>query len=413
MRIPDSIGKAPVLFLTGAGASVALGRHTSAQFVKEFFDSARVRKLDNRDSAILQFTNALRFKPETDIEKILALLEENVADGNRFRDDPEFVRRVLFGTTTSLDPFIGMNSELRDSLYAEIIDHFSAVDSDKAGELYGPILADFFDWFREVPGVGPTIPFFTLNYDTAIEGAASALGLRLIDGLMPMRAALGRRWSRAPFETFEPQPDTISIVLFKLHGSVLWGRSEQDGKEVISELPLLVGLNPGPYKQAVIYPTLGPKPVREEPFRTGYRFLRTCLGNAKVLFVIGCSLRDGEIQDSISDAMDDNPELHIVSIAPDADHARVAELTHCDPSRIAAVQREFTFPAVGLKGDNDVMGSLRGYATSAAGDSNARRSYPFGVTHPDWPAALHKAAILHAVRPGTRLRPDDPYDGTN
>lgn len=397
MRIPDPIGKAPVLFLTGAGASVALGRYTSAQFVKEFFDSARVRQLDNRDSAIVQFTNTLRFKPETDIEMILALLEENVIDGNRFRDDPEFVRRVLFGTTASLDPFIGMNRELRDALYAEIIDHFSAVESDKAGELYRPILLDFLDWFRQVPGVGPTIPFFTLNYDTAVEGAASALGLRLIDGLMPMRAAVERRWSRAPFETYAEQPDTTSIVLFKLHGSVLWGRSLRDGKEVISELTPMVGLNPGPYKQAVIYPTLRSKPVREEPFRTGYRFLRTCLANAKVLFVIGCSLRDGEIQDSISDAMDDNGQLHLVAIAPDADHVRVAERTHCDPSRVAAVQQEFTFPADGPKGQNDMMGSLRGYATSAAGESEAVRSFPFGTTVKDWPSAMHREAIHRAL----------------
>lgn len=408
MRVPDPIGKAPVLFLTGAGASVALGRYTSAQFVKEFFESARVRQLDNRDITILQFTNSLRFNAQTDIEEILTLLEQNFTDGNRFRDDREFVRRVLFESTASLDPFIGMKRELRDALYAEIIDHFSAVDSQKAGELYRPVLADFLDWFRQVPGVGATIPFFTLNYNTAIEGAASALGLRLIDGLMPMPGALGRRWSRAPFETYEPNPDTISIVLFKLHGSVLWGRSDQNGKEVISELPPLVGLNPGPYRQAVIYPTLGPKPVGDEPFHTGYRFLRTCLGNAKVLFVIGCSLRDGEIQDSICDAMDDNPNLHIVSIAPDADSMKVAKLTRCDPSRVAAVQREFTFPAVGLKGENDVMGSFRGYATSAAGDTNAGRSYPFGVTNPDWPAALHKAAILRAGRLAFNPRPYDP-----
>lgn len=407
MKFPDSIGKAPVLFLTGAGASVALGRYTSAQFVNNFFNSARVVELDKRDG-IYQFTTTLRFKPETDIETILSYLEENVTAGDRFRSDTEFVKRVLYGSTSALDPFIGMNRELRDALYKEIMDHFGAVDPEQAGELYKPLLADFIDWFREVPGVGPTIPFFTLNYDTAVEGAASALGLRIVDGLIPMRAAIGLRWSRTAFESYEEQPNAVSVVLFKLHGSVRWGRSEQGGKEIISELQPLVGLNPGPYRQAVIYPTLGPKPVRDEPFRTGYRFLRTCLANAKIMFVIGCSLRDGEIQDSISDAMDDNPDLHIVSIAPDADYTKVAELTHCDPSRVATVQREFTFPAVGPKGDNDCMGSLRGYASSAAGDSNARRSYPFGVTHPDWPAALHKAAIRLAARQAFNSRSYDP-----
>jgi hypothetical protein len=408
VKIPDPIGKAPVLFLTGAGASVALGRATSAQFVKSFFSSARVRELADRDKTAYAFTSFVQFKPEADIEKILSYLEENVSAGERFRSDSEFVKRALYGNASALDPFIALNRDLRDALYKEIMDHFSDVDAERAGQLYKPLLADFIDWFREVPGVGPTIPFFTLNYDTAIEGAASALGLRIVDGLMSMRAAIGLRWSRTAFESYQEQPNEVSVVLFKLHGSVRWGRSERGGKEIISELQPLVGLNPGAYKQAVIYPTLGPKPVGDEPFHTGYRFLRTCLGNAKVLFVIGCSLRDGEIQDSICDAMDDNPDLHIVSIAPDADNAKVAELTRCDPSRVVAVQREFTFPAVGVKGDNDVMGSLRGYATSAAGDTNARRSYPFGVTHPDWPAALHKAAILHAARPAINPRPYDP-----
>jgi hypothetical protein len=408
VRIPNSIGKAPVLFLTGAGASVALGRATSAQFVNSFFNSARVRELANRDKSTYGFTTFLQFKPDADIEKILSYLEENVSAGDRFRSDPEFVTRVLYGNASALDPFIAMNRELRDALYKEIVDHFSDVNAEEAGRLYQPLLADFIDWFREVPGVGFTIPFFTLNYDTAVEGAASALGLRIVDGLIPMRAAIGLRWSKAAFESYEEQPNAVSVVLFKLHGSVRWGRSEQGGKEIISELQPRVGLNPGAFRQAVIYPTLGPKPVRDEPFRTGYRFLRTCLAHARVLFVIGCSLRDAEIQDSISDAMDDNEQLHIVSVAPDADHRRVAELTHCDPSRVAGVQREFTFPEVGLKGDSDVMGSLRGYATSAAGDSNARRSYPFGVTHPDWPATLHKAAILSAARPGFNPRPYDP-----
>jgi len=212
-----------------------------------------------------------------------------------------------------------------------------------------------------------------------------------------MRAAIGLRWSRTAFESYQEQPNEVSVVLFKLHGSVRWGRSEQGGKEIISELQPLVGLNPGAYRQAVIYPTLGPKPVRSEPFRTGYRFLRTCLANAKIVYVIGCSLRDGEIQDSISDAMDDNPQLHIVSLAPDADYAKVAELTNCDPSRVTAIQKEFGLPEIGPKGVNDCMASLRGFANSAVGASDAVRSFPFGKTYEDWPSAQHREAIQRAL----------------
>lgn len=402
MNIPDAIGKAPVLFLTGAGASVPLGRLTSADFVAYFFNSARVRQLDQRDKNILSFTTSLRIKPSPDIEMILSYLEANVANGDRFRSDPEFVKRVLFGGTSALDPFIGMNRELRDALYAEVMDHFATIQPQKAAELYKPILADFFDWFRQIEGVGRTIPFFTLNYDTAVEAACRALKLRLIDGLIEVTDAVERRWSKGAFETYMEQADPSSVVLFKLHGSVRWAWSELPNREVISEVPPRVGLNPGVYTQAVIYPTLGPKPVRDEPFRTGYRFLRTCLGNAKVLFVIGCSLRDSEIQDSISDAMDDNRALHIVAISPNADHTKVAELTHCDPSRVAAIKQGFGFPTVGPKGYNDAMGSLRAFAHSALGDSDVRRSYSFGQTYDEWPAASNRDAVDRALG---RMRP--------
>ena len=54
MRIPDAIGKAPVLFLTGAGASVALGRYTSAQFVNSFFNSASLLRFSAAASLIAQ-----------------------------------------------------------------------------------------------------------------------------------------------------------------------------------------------------------------------------------------------------------------------------------------------------------------------------------------------------------------------
>jgi len=152
MKFPDPIGKAPVLFLTGAGASVPLGRFTSAQFVNSFFNSARVRDIANRDKTTYGFTTFLQFKPQADIETILSYLEANVSAGERFSSDPEFVKRVLYDNSPALGAFIAMNLELRDALYAEIMDHFSDVDTERAGQLYEPLLADFIDWFREVPG---------------------------------------------------------------------------------------------------------------------------------------------------------------------------------------------------------------------------------------------------------------------
>jgi hypothetical protein len=404
VKIPDSIGKAPLIFLTGAGASVPLGCLTSKQFVKHFLKSSAIQRLDRRDKTILTFTNWLRGQAEradvdVDIEMILQLLEANAANGERLRTDQIFARMVLNGQTKPLEQFIGLNQELRDALYSEIIEHFSSIDSDRAGELYRPFFVQFKDWFGQIPGVGPTVPFFTLNYDTAVEGAAAALDVRLIDGLGPMRGAVERRWSRSWFESYEEQPGQTAVVLFKLHGSVRWGWTHSGEREIISELPPMVGRDPGAFKHAVLYPTLGPKPVQKEPFRTGYRFLRACLGNAKVLFVIGCSLRDGEIQEALSDATDDNQQLRIVALSPDADHNHVAQLAGCDPSRVVAVRREFTAPPAGSPGDIDMMGSLRGYGYYASGDEQYARSFPFGMTLDDWPSVQHRDAIQRAIPP--------------
>jgi SIR2-like domain len=386
VRIPEPIGRSPLLFLTGAGASAPLGRWTATEFVSKFWQSVQVQTLLKRDHEIRRSASLLVANVSMDIEQLLEVFELSALNGELFRKDANFTREVLGNQTDKLQRFIGMNQELRDALYSEVIDHYSRLDSEQAARLYEPWFLDFNEWFKEVPGVGRTISFFTLNYDTAVEAAASVLDIDVIDGIGPFRGATERRWSRTIFENYSEAPDKPTIVLFKLHGSVRWGwRTLNTGEEVISELAVSVGRDPGAYTHAVLYPTMGPKPVRKEPFRTGYRFFRSCLSNALVLFVIGCSLRDGEIQVSLSDAMDDNSRLHIVVIDPGMDYQEVAKRTQSDPNRIAVVRRKFEQPID--RPHSYLMGCMRGFAWRAAGLPNAD-SYPFGRTYDDWPGAI-------------------------
>jgi hypothetical protein len=383
----------------------------SKEFVEHFLQkSVRVNALEKRDRDILRFTNGIRGQiamGKDDLEALLEVFERNVRDAERFRVDPEFVREIALGQNEKLERFIGMNQELRDALYSEIIEQYSLIDSTQAASLYRPLIGEFNEWFRDIPGIGRTVVLFTLNYDSAIEAAGSELEIPVIDGLGRTKGATETRWDRSVLETYAERPETTSVVLFKVHGSVRWGWQRVNDREVISELAVGLQRDPGIFKTAVLYPTLGPKPVRKEPFRTGYRFLRACLGNALVLFVIGCSLRDEEIQQALSDAMDDSEQLHIVAISPDANHEEIARTVPCDPSRVAAVRERFEISRG--PGYSDLMGTLRGFAARAA-KLDWAQPYPFGTTFDQWPAEQQRETIQHITSGPSIRRRFRPYD---
>jgi hypothetical protein len=64
---------------------------------------------------------------------------------------------------------------LSGAIRDKVIEHYSTVDADQAGELYRPLFREYRSWFRQVPDLGYTLPVFTLNYDIAVELAAHKL----------------------------------------------------------------------------------------------------------------------------------------------------------------------------------------------------------------------------------------------
>lgn len=401
MDLPAAITKAPVVFLTGAGASVPLGRFPTREFwehIKQVFVATSTKDSDE----LRAFKTALmaRFNAtDVDIELVLSYLEQNAERAEQLASDGVFVERVLHKQRANLDQYAGWNRSVRDLIYDQVIEHYSAVNSEEAAVLYRPLFKDYKLWFQPVEGVGHTIPFFTLNYDTAVELAASALGVRVVDGLHHHAGATENRWSRGAFENYSESRDATTVVLVKLHGSVRWGRIAGDGGNSttgsgpIVELPHFVGRDPGRHRHAVLYPSLTPKPLQAEPFHTGYRIFRRCLDSARILIVIGCSLRDPEIRVAISDAMDDNRALHMLLFGPESDHAAESQLLRIDSARVAAVRGRFE--AVEYRdGQSAFMGCIRGYAASACGDAEAKLSFRFGATRdyltPELPALVQR-----------------------
>lgn len=388
MHIPESITKAPILFLTGAGASAPLGLHPTRDFL-DYFTSQLLNQIDTKNQPVLGDLilqiRILAAAGGIDIERILGVVEQNVADVGHLMSDPTFMKTVLYGSAQAAASFKEANEVVRDFIYKEVITHYSEVGVSAAASLYRDLFLQFKHWMIEVPRVGTTIPFFTLNYDLAVETAATELRVPLVDGLR-RRGAMERRWSQRAFEVYKQDPDKPAVVLMKLHGSVKWGRrtasSSNKGENVIVELPPGVGRNPGVYTHVVLYPSETAKPIHEEPFRTLYRIFRTCLNNASVLFVLGCSLRDQEIRISISDGMDDNRALHVVLIGPDADHNAAAAELGVDRARVAAAQIKLELPI-----GSNFMTLLQGFAYSAAGVQpvSGPGAFRFDTTYKTWP----------------------------
>lgn len=389
---------AKIVFLTGAGASVALGLPDTKQFLDSFFIEEEPR-LAAADADLLPYLEDLRVLAVNglwDAEKLIDVLDGDRTAADRLMAQPHFVSRVLAGNPLLFGPFVAQTDTILQAVKDKVVEAYTEVDPFDAARLYRPILQSFPDWFAEIPELGTTLLFFTLNYDLAIEAAASLLqgpdpknfpgrAVRLIDGLVHDEpGATGPRWSRRAFEEFQEDPGKANVVLVKLHGSVRWGQGAAD--EIV-QLADGVGRDPGRFQTLILYPTEGPKPIAAEPFHTAYRLFRASLGHARLLVAIGTSFRDAELVQELCDAVEDNPGLHVVTVGPSQKHDALARRLGVPTRRVAALQAEFTFPAQGTYDPpgqataSSLMEALREFALTVYDVRHHPGSVAFGSTY--------------------------------
>ena len=365
--------------------------------MEEFF-RVDARQLESSDPELRQYLadlGALAIGGGWDVEKALDVLGGDRKAADRLEGEPLFVKRALGGSPSKFGSFVSDTDKILHALHDKVVGHYSEINAEQAATLYRPFLQGFLDWFSDVPELGRTLPVFTLNYDMAVESAASILEdpgddyggppVRLVDGFGRARR-VGRQWSRAPFDNYREDPEKANVVLVKLHGSVLWGR-RPTSPEVIVELTPELGRNPGPFQTVILYPTEERKEIQQEPFHTGYRLLHNCLRQTHFLVVIGTSFRDAEVCEMIRDAMEDNPSLRLASIGPSQTCERVAARIGVEPEKVAAMKAKLSFPThgeydnAGHATDNGLMGGLRELARAAYG-TKARPGWPrFGATN--------------------------------
>jgi hypothetical protein len=353
MRLAESITKSRLVFLTGAGASVPLGLPTTSGFLEHFVESALPKRLADAPEGLWRFArDRLTRREPTDIEVVLQHLEAAEVWSRQFAEDLPFFLSATDGfRPTLLDKgmtesdvsgladllardvqvtfgeFADWSRRLAEAIYDEVIACYGSVDQPKAGDLYRGLLGvmDQFDVADPIR----TLPFFTLNYDIAVEQAADSLGLRIVDGFDT--GAAGRKWSPKTYASYVENSDEMTVALVKLHGSVRLGRTSAGD---LIELPAGTFRDPAPHRHAVLYPSLGPKSLHEEPYRTNYTMLRSCLMRADMCVVIGSTLRDAELNELIRGCIEENERLHLVVMGPEVSIAEIAERIGCEPTRL-------------------------------------------------------------------------------
>lgn len=303
-----NIYEAPLVLFLGAGASKPLGLKTTPEFWEWF------RKISNFDIDLL---NAIAhpIKPseenswKVDIEAVLDILEK-ISEANKLKmaiyDYPSIkhLKSVVRIGDDIQESVIAIKDKIKDL----VVEHYSAVDTEKCVQLYHQLLSKLVE--------SQPLVIFTTNYDLAIEKLHEGGRVELTDGFNRDKY-IKPIWSRDEYDYYQPSGGGEDVVLFKLHGSVDWVSTPQGIQRV--DIPTR---NPGGAKTVIAYPSRLKKEIHEEPFRTNYDYLIACLLHAKLCVVIGFSFRDQEIVEELHLAMELNDELELMIIDPKADEIK-------------------------------------------------------------------------------------------
>lgn len=175
------------------------------------------------------------------------------------------------------------------------------------------------------------VNIFTTNYDQCIDIYCMNRRIRFNDGFQQDEfGKMVLNTVQDKNREFFKQNRESNIGLFKLHGSINWYK-EKNSKEIIKSRTLL---NEGESLidgeeikgEVMIYP-IQEKYILRDPFFEMFYFLKEELKHKHVCLVIGYSFRDETIKNIFIDAVNQNPKLKIVLLAPSANEIIEKELS--------------------------------------------------------------------------------------
>lgn len=279
-------------FLLGAGASFPYGIPMMRQFYLRFSEYIAKQRAHCRP---LLDTLTAGMDGAADLELLIQRLEYVRAMRSGLaalgRDDDELRERI------------DLADELRGYLDAYLIETCEAFDRERVKSEFAPFV-------KLAHAQNATV--FTTNYDRLVETAAAAADIPFADGFEPMSSRPEARWSGSFSQ---------GLKLVKLHGSVSW--YQEEGSDDVFRLERGYPLPSHQYRLThgnralrplMIIPTLE-KAILSIPYATLFTQFTDTLRDTELLFVIGSSLRDEHLRNTIRERANN---LHVVLIGPAA-----------------------------------------------------------------------------------------------
>jgi hypothetical protein len=302
MDTNHNIKPSKIVFLLGAGASVHAGVPDTYKFVEFYIEN--IKDLDKKNTIKTIVSKLKEWKGEDiDIELLLESLiklqnkhlepllqfYENIEDSFLLRDYSE-------------------NAPLIDDL-KEFIKSKSIIKNDEDGSIEEKInyLQSFRGFIIDSRNERTPIDIISLNYDICIEQFCNVYGLKYQDGF-------DIYWNPRTFHA-----ENIHIRLYKLHGSVMWYKSDRGSyiklpvMEKANKLELYTGEKA---ETLILYPMQ--KWEYAEPLLELLIEIKHLLEseNCKFLIIAGYSFRDEYIRKIILDISTKNREICVILLDP-------------------------------------------------------------------------------------------------
>lgn len=286
-----------VIFLLGAGASAGAGVPDTFRFVEDFRSSVGEDDaksiLDTVLDTLRRWKKKTSQSPGIDIELLMEALMKLEA-----RDEEPLLEFIKGGRFVLKDFPHGsfVIERLKDFIKSKAI-----IKSQERIEYLKP-LRGFIEERRP-------LDIISVNYDTCIEQFCSIHNLNYQDGF-------DVTWNPDVFEK-----SNVDVRLFKLHGSVIWYRSDRGGYIKLpvmtdhSRIELITGEKAD---SLMLYPTQKyeyAEPLVELTVRAKNIIQSK---NCKFLVVVGYSFRDEHIMRMLLDVAARNSELTVILIDPNA-----------------------------------------------------------------------------------------------
>lgn len=289
-----SDNKTDTVLFVGAGFSKPAGVPLMSEFVT-FFENRLKKKGDDYHKYFLiikKYMTETSGTADIDLEILMDILYRlaigNVVEMSAWQEKNEL---------TTFDPCIRKDtkSELENLIREKCI-----IDPEVKLDDYSPLN----DIFKAVK----PLDIFSVNYDDVLEVFCYKNKYTLEDGF-------ALYWDPTRFDNL----DGIDVRLLKLHGSVLWYRTEEGAfYKVLLKVPpeynkLITGEQ---LIQLIAYPVAG-KPIHVAPLAYAMNELRNRLEEVSQCIIIGYSMRDEHLIDIFIEALRRNEKLRIVLVNPD------------------------------------------------------------------------------------------------